>query len=280
MTQVVRKTISFSILCIFTLMLGTAALAMETTTPCVPEPHEYQYTDDTRAITIDCVQQEDIVYYVADIQLASATEFHTALSGDKPEGDLEGLSAIAARTDAVLALNGDDYGVHNFGTIIRNGELLRARDTTRNMLIVDHAGDFSVIIDRKGENPKVLGQKLMDEGVLQTFEFGPVLIRDGQPAEFSDAFDIISTNPDRREPRTAIGQIGPLHYIAIIVDGRQDGYSLGISLQDLQNLFMQYGAQTAINLDGGGSTELWFQGQIINRPSGGEERSISDILYF
>ena len=85
---------------------------------------------------------------------------------------------------------------------------------------------------------------------------------------------------DRLEPRTAIGQIGPLHYIIIVVDGRQEGYSEGISLQNLQQLFVAYGAGTAMNLDGGGSTELWFQGQILNRPSGGKERRVSDIICF
>ncbi|HPS81587.1 MAG TPA: phosphodiester glycosidase family protein, partial [Candidatus Limiplasma sp.] len=94
------------------------------------------------------------------------------------------------------------------------------------------------------------------------------------------AFDVISTSPTRKEPRTAIGQIGPLHYVILVVDGRQEGYSAGITLQDLQQLFVSYGAQTAMNLDGGGSTELWFQGQILNQPCGGEERYVSDAIYF
>ena len=97
---------------------------------------------------------------------------------------------------------------------------------------------------------------------------------------YSSAFNVISTNNSRREPRTAIGQIDTLHYIVIVADGRQDGYSIGMTLPELQSLFVQYGAQTAMNLDGGGSTELWFKGQIINRPSGGRERDMSDIIFF
>ncbi len=265
------------------LLLITAsanALAADWAAPCTAAPYDYQYQDGARYITVNRVSEGDITYFVADVQLRSADGFHTALSGGKPNGALEGLSAIVGRTDAVLAINGDDYGTHKYGTIIRNGELLRAHTTTRHMLAVDAQGNMTAIIDRAGEDAKALGDRLMADQIRQTFEFGPLLVRDGRDVEFGEDFDLISTNPDRKEPRTAIGQIGPLHYIAIVVDGRQDGYSSGISLQDLQQLFLRYGAQTAINLDGGGSAEMWFQGQIVNRPSGGEERSISDAIYF
>ena len=98
--------------------------------------------------------------------------------------------------------------------------------------------------------------------------------------EFSPDFDVISTNPNRREPRTAIGQIGPLHYVVVVADGRQDGYSAGMTLPELQALFLELGAHTAMNLDGGGSAEMWFQGEVISQPSGGRERGVSDILFF
>ena len=265
-----------------TLLLGITvpAYALEVQPPCTTEPYAYQYMDDTRAISINAVKQDDLTYFVVDIQLASVMDFHTALSSDQANGALECVSTLASRNGAVLAINGDDYGTHAFGTIIRNGTLIRARNTTRNLLAVDLAGDMSVKVDRANENPNEMSKQMVADGVWQTFEFGPELVRDGQAVKFSKAFDVISTNPSRKEPRTAIGQIGPLHYILIVVDGRQEGYSDGMTLQDLQQLFLQYGAQTAMNLDGGGSTELWFQGQILNQPCGGEERYVSDILYF
>ncbi len=248
--------------------------------PCTTQPYDYQYQDETRYITINKISESNLTYFVADVQLAVPALFRTALSGNKAYGEMELISGMAARNQAVLAINGDDYGTQKYGTIIRNGTLIRANATTRNMLIVDPNGDMSVIADRKGENPKTLSQQLVAGQVWQTFEFGPELVRDGQAAAFSSAFDVISTSSTRREPRTAIGQIGTLHYIIIIADGRQDGYSSGMTLPELQELFIRYGAKTAMNLDGGGSTELWFQGQILNRPAGGEERYVSDIIFF
>jgi len=74
--------------------------------------------------------------------------------------------------------------------------------------------------------------------------------------------------------------MGPLHYVLLVVDGRRPDYSEGMSLPELQDLFLDLGVQTAFNLDGGGSTTLYFSGEIINTPSDRRERSVSDILYF
>ena len=275
-----RVSISLLLASLMFLSIPFPAFAISAQNPCTSEPYDYQYQDDHRIISINRVMEADLTYFVVDVQLAEVSDFHTALSSDKAYGGMECLSAMASRNGAVLAINGDDYGTNKYGVIIRNGELIRSRATTRNLLLVDAKGDMSVIADQSAEKPSALGKRLMADKAWQTFEFGPELVRDGQAATFSDTFDVISTSDTRKEPRTAIGQIGPLHYVILVVDGRQEGYSAGITLQDLQKLFLRYGAQTAMNLDGGGSTELWFQGQILNQPCGGEERYVSDMIYF
>lgn len=254
---------------------GTASARVALEAPCIDAPYGWQYQDDTRSIVINRVSEPDLTYFVADVQLSQTDGFQTLVSDT-----LAPVSELASQAGAILAINGDDCGTHKFGIIIRNGELLRTHGTTRNLLILDQAGNMTVKTDRKGEDSKALGKQLLNEGVWQTFEFGPELVRDGAAVAFSPAFDVISTRDTQLEPRTAIGQIGPLHYLLIVVDGRQPGYSSGISLQNLQQLFLRYGATTAMNLDGGGSAEIWFRGQILNNPSGGEERSVTDILCF
>lgn len=249
-------------------------------TPCIEAPYDYEYYSSDKQIVIRRFQTDGITYLIADVQLTDVSQFKTALSGDTPFGELEPVSSMAARCGAVLAINADDYGVHKYGTIIRNGELLRTHDTTRNMLIVDANGNFSVRTERTNEDPAQLGDQLIFSNTWQTFEFGPELIRDGNAVAFSADFDLISTNANRREPRTAIGQIGPLHYMIVVADGRQDGYSIGMTLPELQQIFIDHGAQTAMNLDGGGSAEMWFNGEIISRPAEGKERRLSDMLYF
>ena len=242
---------------------------------CIGEPFDYHYEDDQRSVCIQRVSENNLTYFVADVQLADAKVWKSALSSAG-----QPLTQLIAGQDVVLAINGDDYGTHRYGVIIRNGELLRVHDTTRHMLIVEQNGNLRMLTNRKNNQPDAVADQLLSENVLQAYEFGPALVENGQALSFPKEFDVISTRSSRKEPRTAIGQIAPLHYCVIVVDGRQPGYSDGISLQDLQQLFLDYGAQTAFNLDGGGSTELWFMGEILNQPCGGHERSISDAICF
>lgn len=84
-------------------------------------------------------------------------------------------------------------------------------------------------------------------------------------------------------PRTSIGIIDENHYIIIVGDGRTSE-SKGLSLYELAQVMKQYGAKTAYNLDGGGSSSLYFNGQLINKPTTNgktiSERAVSDIVYF
>ena len=168
---------------------------------------------------------------------------------------------------------------HRDGVIIRNGEVLRRQNIKKHhLLVVDQNGDLSAQTDRSGKQGLV-ANKLEQAKTWQTFEFGPVLVEDGKAATLPSSF-YVNCHDGYYEPRTAIGQLGPLHYIVIVVDGRREGYSTGASIPQLQQLFLDEGAEFAFNLDGGGSTTLYFRGEVVNMPSGGKERSVSDVIMF
>lgn len=260
----------------FLIWLFSAGRAMAWEMPCIAAPYDYSYEDERRAICINRFIEENLVYYIADVQVSSVDVWRTALSGKQ----MKPISEMLEGEDVVLAINADDYRTHSNGIIIRNGELLRKKGTSRHLLIVDANGDLRVMTNRKGASASSLAEELLAERVWQTYEFGPALISEGLVLDFSEDFHLISTNARQKEPRTAIGQIGPLHYCIIVVDGRREGHSEGMSLQDLQELFLTCGVETAFNLDGGGSTEMWFMGEVINRPSGARERRVSDAICF
>ena len=69
------------------------------------------------------------------------------------------------------------------------------------------------------------------------------------------------------------------HLVFVVVDGRQEGYSAGVTLTELADILVDLGATTAYNLDGGGSSTMYFNGDVVNQPSNGGERATSDILY-
>lgn len=253
-----------------------------------PEPQEVRYPSyaagelahetDTLKVGIEQYSDGKITYYVADILIKDPTQFGYAFSYDTFKGARESVSDIADRNEAVLAINGDFCGFHTEGVIIRGFELFRKQNSKRHLMIVDKNGDMSALTDRR-EKQGTVANRLMDQGVMHTFEFGPLLVKDGEAVELPRSF-FIRAQDGYFEPRTAIGQLGPLHYIIIVVDGRQPGYSEGATIPRMQELFLEHGAQFAFNLDGGGSTTLYFNGKIINHPSSGDERRVSDIVMF
>lgn len=244
------------------------------------EPGELLYETDRMRVSIEQKKKDGITYFVCDIRLTDVSQLRTAFAGDAfDSGIYEATSDIADRYGPVLAINADFCRYHHNGVIIRNGELLRKQNITRHhLMIVDENGDFSALTDRSGKQGLVAND-LMDKHTWQTFEFGPVLVKDGEAAKLPGSF-YINCHDGYYEPRTAIGQLGPLHYIVIVVDGRREGYSTGASIPQLQQLFLDEGTQFAFNLDGGGSTTLYFLGEVVNMPSGGKERSVSDVILF
>ncbi|MEX2292065.1 MAG: phosphodiester glycosidase family protein [Mycobacteriales bacterium] len=81
-----------------------------------------------------------------------------------------------------------------------------------------------------------------------------------------------------RHPRTAVGVTDAGQLLLVVVDGRQGSYSAGMTLRELADFMLSLGARDAINLDGGGSSELFLNGLVANRPSDGGERSVSSAL--
>lgn len=64
----------------------------------------------------------------------------------------------------------------------------------------------------------------------------------------------------------------------IVVDGRQGNWSYGVSLERLQDKLLELGVKDAYNLDGGGSTAMYYSGKILNRPSDGRQRSVANNI--
>ena len=262
---------------------------------CFADQPLYASYDDQDHLKISIIrvdQSPKLVYFVCDVQVSSPKVLSTVFHNDRvleAESDRQRqsrmertavLETIAQNNQAVLAINCDFCGSHENGIIIRNGVLCRAKTTKKlDMLIIDSNGDFSLHYDRNGEDPKAFAQELLNRGVWQTIEFGPALVENGAALPLDNKTHVVSTRSSQLEPRTGIGQVGPLHYVIIVAEGRRDGYSEGLSLQNFQQLFLDYGAQTAINLDGGGSTKIWFYNQVINRPTS-PTRQVSDALIF
>jgi flagellar hook assembly protein FlgD len=107
---------------------------------------------------------------------------------------------------------------------------------------------------------------------------GPVVVRDGKPVFRS--FESFTTGQlASRQPRAGVGQLADGRIVLVAVDGRQPGYSTGLTNFELALTMMRLGCVTASALDSGGSSELAFDGKLLSRPSDrGGERAVADAL--
>lgn len=234
------------------------------------------YSDDNIQITLTEYRENDTTVYVADVVLSSPEYLQTAFAQSSYGRNVtEKTSEMAQDAGTILAINGDYYGAQKKGYVIRDGVLYRdTAKTDQQDLVIYEDGTMKIISE-----DEVTAEELLEEGTKEVLSFGPALITDGEIAvtESDEVGKAMASNP-----RTAIGMIDDLHYVFVVSDGRTEE-SEGLSLLELAEFMDSLGVKTAYNLDGGGSSTMYFNGEVINQPTTNgksiQERSVSDIVY-
>ncbi len=225
------------------------------------------YQSANISITIQAIEKFDATCYVADIYVADLKHFRNAF-GKKPDvmGGRDYADKVANANGAILAINGD-HCVDNVGPVVRNGKSYREQKTSADILVMNHDGSMEVFPPDKYDSKKIKA-----EGAWQVWTFGPMLLQSGQPMTKFNS-QVVNKNP-----RTAVGYYEPGHYCFVVVGGRQKGYSEGVTMAQLSQLMNELGCSVAYNMDGGRSSEMIFQGKMLNRQDGGR-RTTTEILY-
>ena len=177
----------------------------------------------------------------------------------------ETTSSIAKRNGAVAAINaggfydanGTGTGRSPYGFIIHDGKFILGQNVADSEVneFVGLTDDGNLIAGNysKGE--------LISMDVKEGISFGPALIVNGER---------MITSGDGGwgvGPRTAIGQKKDGTVLFLVIDGRQPSYSIGATLRDVQNILYEEGAYIAANLDGGSSSTLYMNGNVVNKPA-------------
>lgn len=236
------------------------------------------YKDDNISINLSESTVNSTQVYVADVTVSSSDYLKTAFAQNAFGTNVTAkTSETAKNNNAILAVNGDYYGANSTGYVIRNGVVYRdtvREDSSNGDLAIYKDGSFKIIYE-----DQISADQLVKDGVVNLLAFGPALVENGEIA--------VGTNEEvgqamASNPRTAIGIIDANHYIIVVSDGRTSE-SKGLSLYQMAEVMKSYGVKTAYNLDGGGSSTLYFNSQVINKPTTGgnkiSERAVSDIVY-
>ncbi len=227
------------------------------------ESGRWEYRSDYLSILIDRVNTtgekgKPLVYYVAHIRMREFNSYRSGLGYFNEAGSGKEKPYILARRDrAVLAITGDNLvnaGTRNKGVLIRKGRLYF--NGTKNQATMALTDDMAIRIYPKGTRAEIVVQ----DGIQDSYGFGPILVENSQIHP-----DTRTNHLKKLNPRCGIGMVEPGHLVAIVVDGRQAGYSIGVSLEDYAKLFLEEGCTVAFNMDGGVSAGMVFMGEHINR---------------
>lgn len=235
------------------------------------------YKDDNVSINLTTKTVSNTKVYIADITVSSPKYLKTALAQNTYGNNVTAKTSVtAANNNAILAINGDFYGANTTGYVIRNGVVYRntvREDASNGDLAIYKDGSFGIVYEND-----VSAEDLVKNGVVNLLAFGPTLVNNGKitVSSNSEVGQSMASNP-----RTAIGIIDKTHYVIVVSDGRTSE-SQGLSLYQLAQVMKSYGVKTAYNLDGGGSSTLYFNGKVVNKPTTNRiisERAVSDIVY-
>ena len=233
------------------------------------------YSDSKSKITVTQYRAYDSNIYVADVEVTDGTSILSAFANNTYGRNItDTTSDMAEENNAVLAINGDYYGARQSGYVIRNGVVYRNQGSNGEDMVISKDGSLSFVSESDTTT-----DSLIQKQAWQVLSFGPVLVENGQVAvsENDEVGMAMASNP-----RTAIGTVAKNHYLFVVSDGRTSE-SAGLSLYELANFMKSLGATNVYNLDGGGSSTMAFQGEVVNNPTTNgnkiSERAVSDILY-
>ena len=230
------------------------------------------YTSDYMIITIYQIRAYSSNVYVADVVVSDAQLILSALAYNSFGGSnvTQTVSEMATDHDAIFAINADYASHYNEGFVIKNGKILRSSTSSRDAAVLYKDGSFNSLTESDSNINDIL-----DDGAWQLWSFGPVLIKNGvSVASVNDGLQRSAAN----NPRSAIGYVDTNHFMFVTVDGRSTS-STGVDIEELADIMASLNCTEAYNFDGGGSATMWFDNEVVNNPSEGDERGVGDCVY-
>lgn len=230
------------------------------------------YFNDSVMINVYTFEMYNSNVYVADVITVNAVSIMSGLAYDSFGGSniVQTVSDMAEDNNAIFAVNADYASHYDEGIVIRNGQILRDTISDREAVVLWYDGSISTF-----DESSTTAEELLEAGAWQVWSFGPALIDDGEiVASTDDGYDRDEVN----NPRTAFGMVSENHYMFVVVDGRSRD-SNGVDIEELADIMDELNCTEAYNFDGGGSSTMYFDGEVINTPSNEDEREVGDCVY-
>ncbi|WP_071130133.1 phosphodiester glycosidase family protein [Enterococcus timonensis] len=254
---------------------SSAALVAITDTDTDSQSATDSTTSENTSITE--ISGDTYTGYVVTIKDPTTVQLINTLNADNTGTE---LSETVSENNIQVAINAAGFNFSRSRSSSANSDANSSSGTLDSLTIIDSQllyGDETEtypMIGLTAEGKLLLGnytyQEALDAGIDDAISFSPFLIVNGNE-------QITETETGGYQPRTAIGQAADGTFYFVVIEGRSTT-SLGATLYDLQEIMKNLGAVNAVNLDGGGSSELFYDGTLVNDLSNGSERSIPNAF--
>jgi len=210
--------------------------------------------------------------YMAKVHVNNSKALKLVLADDSVMSNGEKTSEAAKRTDAILAVNAGGYWktkdgqLAPLGITVVDGEIKTFYYNPKLSFVGFNTSGHLVGGKYSTE------EEIKDNKILQGSSFVPTLLEDGKKVE------IPSDWANQRHPRTIVGNFSNGELLFIVIDGRREGWSKGVTLEEVQDKLLSFKVKDAFNLDGGGSSTFYYDGKILNKPSDGRERPVTSNI--
>jgi len=240
------------------------------------EPIQYYYDETILAITWKEIINGNMVTF-GEVKVAHGSQLRRALAGNKYGSSVEEYPTnMASNVNAVLAINGDFYNFRDLGITVYQREMHRHAPAKVDTAYFTANGEM--IFSKRGElTDKAEAEKFIeDNDVIFSAAFGPIMVEDGQKVN-NTQYPIGEI--EKKYSRAAIGQRDKLHYILMTVN-YEGPCQVTCTLAQATDYIYAKGVEKAYALDGGQTSSMVFNGELVNRVDWGNERTMSDIIYF
>lgn len=212
-----------------------------------------------------------------EVKIAHGSQLRRALS-DNTYGSSVYMypTQMAQNANAVVAINGDFYGHRSCGITVYQRQLYRFNPrslescffTASGDMIFTHVGELNTEDDVK--------RFVQDNDITFSISFGPILVENGEKKTTNT---YLVGEVDIQYSRAAIGQVDKLHYLLMSIN-EEGVYKNRVTINQAADLIYAKGVPNAYALDGGQTATIVMNGETFNRPDWGNERIMTDIIYF
>ena len=235
------------------------------------------YCDDTILVIAWKEAINNSACTFAEVKIAHGSQLRRALSDNTYGSSVQMYpTQMAENANAVIAINGDFYGHRPFGITVYQRQLYRFNPKTLETCFFTASGDM--LFTHAGEltDEESVKKLVADNDITFSVSFGPILVENGQ-LKTTDSY--LVGEIDTQYSRAAIGQVDKLHYLLMSIN-EEGAYQRRVPMNVAAEYIYSKGVVNAYALDGGQTATIVMQGKTVNRPDWGNERLMTDIIYF